>query len=348
MLSDLAAWLGRWCSCDPIGIGDGINIYTYAHDNPCLLIDPHGTAAVQLPSECNPVYIDENSNPVRNQPSTKEEPQNVYVWGVRPQRNQTPQESNKQEERSFWSRGGGTLATGVIGIGLGILMLSNPVGWAVGLTAALAIATGAAGVVIGATQLGTSYTRTAEQDAKDNQAINTVLTFSSSPGNLLGGTAGLLYGGETGLQKGSFYGGLAEAGGSLAYGVGRGLVKGAAVKTVEIAGAVEGVIANGKNPVLVRSGGAAAREGLGIFDNQIAEHVLEGGKHFRGLNKEQILELIGKVRANGKATQAANGRVITRLKDIILIDDPFTKGGTMFKPDIRVADYIRNFLKANQ
>jgi RHS repeat-associated protein len=36
-------WLGRWMSCDPAGIVDGINIYAYAHGNPVKLVDRKGT-----------------------------------------------------------------------------------------------------------------------------------------------------------------------------------------------------------------------------------------------------------------------------------------------------------------
>lgn len=122
--------------------------------------------------------------------------------------------TGEQGERSFWSRGGGTLAAGGAGLGIavGILLLaSNPVGWAVGLTAALAIASGAAGVGIGAAQLAASITGgDAEQDARDNEVISTALTFSSSPGSLLGGIAGAYTGNEEGLKKGSLYGGLAQ------------------------------------------------------------------------------------------------------------------------------------------
>jgi|CXWL01.1.fsa_nt_gi RHS repeat-associated protein len=35
-------WLGRWGSCDPIGIGDGINLYKYASNNPVHFSDTTG------------------------------------------------------------------------------------------------------------------------------------------------------------------------------------------------------------------------------------------------------------------------------------------------------------------
>jgi RHS repeat-associated protein len=38
-----APWLGRWVSCDPIGIKDGLNIYSYVRGNPILRKDLTGT-----------------------------------------------------------------------------------------------------------------------------------------------------------------------------------------------------------------------------------------------------------------------------------------------------------------
>ncbi|MEU1596502.1 SpvB/TcaC N-terminal domain-containing protein [Streptomyces sp. NPDC005708] len=38
-----APWLGRWGSCDPIGIGGGVDLYVYAGVNPVNRIDPAGT-----------------------------------------------------------------------------------------------------------------------------------------------------------------------------------------------------------------------------------------------------------------------------------------------------------------
>ncbi len=36
-------WLGRWLSCDPIGIKGGTNVFVYAANNPLMLKDPNGT-----------------------------------------------------------------------------------------------------------------------------------------------------------------------------------------------------------------------------------------------------------------------------------------------------------------
>jgi RHS repeat-associated protein len=35
-------WLGRWVSCDPIGVEDNINIFIYLNNNPLTFIDPDG------------------------------------------------------------------------------------------------------------------------------------------------------------------------------------------------------------------------------------------------------------------------------------------------------------------
>jgi RHS repeat-associated protein len=42
-----AAWLGRWTSCDPIGVGGGLNAYVYAKNNPIALLDRSG-------ADCDP------------------------------------------------------------------------------------------------------------------------------------------------------------------------------------------------------------------------------------------------------------------------------------------------------
>ncbi len=40
-----AAWLGRWISCDPPGIVDGLNIYWFVRDNPIRFLDKTGEQA---------------------------------------------------------------------------------------------------------------------------------------------------------------------------------------------------------------------------------------------------------------------------------------------------------------
>jgi RHS repeat-associated protein len=37
-----APWLGRWTSCDPIGIKSGLNLYVYCHNNSIVFSDPGG------------------------------------------------------------------------------------------------------------------------------------------------------------------------------------------------------------------------------------------------------------------------------------------------------------------
>ncbi|WAJ34388.1 hypothetical protein OUO20_05490 [Arthrobacter sp. FX8] len=86
---------------------------------------------------------------------------------------------------------GGGLAAG---IGVAILA-SNPVGWLVLLTGALALSAGIAGTAIGTGQLAISYSgqTTAQQDEELNRASSTMMMFAGSPGGMLGGTAGALY-----------------------------------------------------------------------------------------------------------------------------------------------------------
>lgn len=44
-------WLGRWTAADPIGIGDGLNIYAYVKNNPVCMNDPSGKGGPDPPVE---------------------------------------------------------------------------------------------------------------------------------------------------------------------------------------------------------------------------------------------------------------------------------------------------------
>ncbi|CAG6396335.1 RHS repeat-associated protein [Actinacidiphila cocklensis] len=43
-----APWLGRWASCDPLGMTDGLNPYCYVHDDPIGMVDPAGTEGTPI------------------------------------------------------------------------------------------------------------------------------------------------------------------------------------------------------------------------------------------------------------------------------------------------------------
>ncbi|PIE70712.1 MAG: insecticidal toxin complex protein [Deltaproteobacteria bacterium] len=43
-------WLGRWGSCDPLGIEDGINLYRFVNNNPVLFVDLEGKQYAKLES----------------------------------------------------------------------------------------------------------------------------------------------------------------------------------------------------------------------------------------------------------------------------------------------------------
>jgi RHS repeat-associated protein len=42
------SWLGRWLSADPIGIGDGLNVYGYCKGNPVNSVDINGKEEVSI------------------------------------------------------------------------------------------------------------------------------------------------------------------------------------------------------------------------------------------------------------------------------------------------------------
>jgi RHS repeat-associated protein len=74
-------WLGRWLNPDPIGIGDGVNVYAYCKNNPVKHIDKEGTQTTTEDSTKKEPLKDEslllaaptgNANPARPQEQKKE------------------------------------------------------------------------------------------------------------------------------------------------------------------------------------------------------------------------------------------------------------------------------------
>jgi len=242
-----APWLGRWTAADPKGIIDGPNLYAYVRDNPIRLTDGSGTqskpSSVALPqvSPDSAVVIGKDSGgnlvyglgtPAANASTqtSSDAPIEIVVRGTRSHRApvEAPAPAKDTESRSFWSRGGRTLAFGALSVGVGaLILLSGPVGWFAGVSAALALAGGVTGVGVGSTQLGLSYggKTSARQDEELNRASGLTLSLSS-PGGLAGGLVGLgATGSEHGLERGALIGGLAEGGATLAYGGGKLLLR---------------------------------------------------------------------------------------------------------------------------
>lgn len=50
-----ADWLGRWTSCDPIGVRDGLNVFLYARNRPTSCSDTSGFAGTEAGSNADPL-----------------------------------------------------------------------------------------------------------------------------------------------------------------------------------------------------------------------------------------------------------------------------------------------------
>ena len=53
-----ASWLGRWGSCDPGGLVDGVNLYAYVQSNPIRNHDPNGMQTKLAPDDPDPIVAD--------------------------------------------------------------------------------------------------------------------------------------------------------------------------------------------------------------------------------------------------------------------------------------------------
>jgi RHS repeat-associated protein len=227
-----AVWIGRWCSTDPAGISDGINIYLYAHSNPINYSDVNGLRAIRESDSSTHLdpTVDASVLPHTDDMTPQPKPADYHnsadwrraqeEWAEQNYRTVVEHErprSQSEQQRSWWSRGGGTLVKGAVLLGLGILgFFSGGATWVLA-ASAFGVAGGISVTAVGGVQLATSSTRTAQQDANINEAADMTMSLSS-PTALAFGTVGAGFGGEEGLKKGALYGGLLEGGASLASG----------------------------------------------------------------------------------------------------------------------------------
>ncbi len=64
----LSPWIGRWVSCDPVSVADGVNIFAYCGCSPLTNVDPLGTAfmnADRLASRYGGIFQPEEPAPAR-------------------------------------------------------------------------------------------------------------------------------------------------------------------------------------------------------------------------------------------------------------------------------------------
>ena len=206
-------WLSKWTGCDPIVSSETPSLYTFNHNNPIQFVDPSGMTA-ERPSTSN---IDESTangesqtfNNLESVPSDFfGDPYDTFDFH---EDGRVTVSSSSEEERSWWSKGGGNLVKGGALIGLGVAgFFTGGSTWILA-ASAFGISGGIPVMTLGATQLATSDSRTAEQDAKINEAAD--LTSSlSSPTGLAFGAIGAGINGEEGLRVGANVGAVLEGG----------------------------------------------------------------------------------------------------------------------------------------
>ena len=76
-----APWLGRWTSCDPLGVEDGTNRYAYVRNNPSRLIDPSGRNGNDPQDVLKHLYYQAGFEEAQRTPQTGAQGQ--AVWGQR-------------------------------------------------------------------------------------------------------------------------------------------------------------------------------------------------------------------------------------------------------------------------
>jgi RHS repeat-associated protein len=85
-----ASWLGRWTSCDPMGLVDGLNVYWYGRNNPLVIIDPTGTQGESPekqkksePANTPPEKQKTQSNEKQKTDSNKKQKESARVYNLK-------------------------------------------------------------------------------------------------------------------------------------------------------------------------------------------------------------------------------------------------------------------------
>ena len=97
-----APWLGRWISCDPIGIADDLNVFAYARGSPVTWIDVGGHAGAKITIEGEIVILD-NAGKVKVATKSRSEGLMDSSGKFKPQK-QSTREMNKAERAAAQTR----------------------------------------------------------------------------------------------------------------------------------------------------------------------------------------------------------------------------------------------------
>ncbi|MET8454397.1 RHS repeat-associated core domain-containing protein [Streptomyces sp. NPDC005209] len=159
-----AAWVGRWTACDPTGIADHPNLYVYCRNRPTTLADPEGMEGGA------PTILEAAAHSARLLSAAE----TLRPHGTSPE---------PAPERTFMSRGGKVLVMGgILVIGGALTLLTGGLAAPAVAGAVMSIAAGGAGMALGATQLGLSYSGRldARQDEQFTRASSLMMTVAGS------------------------------------------------------------------------------------------------------------------------------------------------------------------------
>jgi RHS repeat-associated protein len=98
-----APWLARWVSADPSGLGDGVNVYTYARLSPIDRADPHGRQSRRITMESEVVIVNDAGRITMAQKTRREgvlDPSGQVKLGKETKRDLTKSERDRAQGRA--------------------------------------------------------------------------------------------------------------------------------------------------------------------------------------------------------------------------------------------------------